>query len=37
MGVNLWDGKTLSAWIDKQYSIRVGVRQETTKIRGSGR
>jgi transposase len=27
MRVNLWDGKTLSAWIDKQYSIRVGVRQ----------
>jgi len=27
MRVNLWDGKTLSAWIDQQYSIRVGVRQ----------
>jgi len=27
MRVNLWDGKTLSAWIDKQYRIRVGVRQ----------
>src|ERR1700693_1760051 len=27
MRVNLWDGKTLSAWIDKQYRIRGGVRQ----------
>jgi transposase len=27
MRVNLWDGKTLSAWIDKQYKIRIGVRQ----------
>jgi transposase len=27
MRVNLWDGKTLSAWIDQHYSIHVGVRQ----------
>ena len=27
MGVNLWDGKTLSAWIDKSYGIKLGVRQ----------
>ena len=27
MRVNLWDGKTLSAWIDKQYRVPVGVRQ----------
>jgi transposase len=27
MRVNLWDGKTLSAWIDKTYAIQLGVRQ----------
>lgn len=27
MHVNLWDGKTLSAWIEKTYGIRLGVRQ----------
>jgi len=27
MRVNLWDGKTLSAWIEKQYSVHMGVRQ----------
>jgi transposase len=27
MRVNLWDGKTLSAWIQKKYDIRLGVRQ----------
>jgi|SRR5215469_13470035 len=27
MRVNLWDGKTLSAWIDKAYDIQIGVRQ----------
>jgi transposase len=27
MRVNLWDGKTLSAWIEKQYGIPLGVRQ----------
>jgi transposase len=27
MRVNLWDGKTLSAWIDKTYGIQLGVRQ----------
>lgn len=24
---NLWDGKTLAAWIDQQYGVRLGVRQ----------
>jgi transposase len=27
MRVNLWDGKTLSAWLKKEYSIDLGVRQ----------
>ena len=27
MRVNLWDGKTLSAWIAKTYGVRLGVRQ----------
>lgn len=27
MRVNLWDGKTLAAWIEKKYGIRLGVRQ----------
>jgi len=27
MRVNLWDGKTLSAWIDKAYGVHLGVRQ----------
>jgi len=27
MPVNLWDGKTLAAWIEKKYRIRLGVRQ----------
>jgi transposase len=27
MRVNLWDGKSLSAWIEKQYGIPLGVRQ----------
>jgi len=27
MGVNLWDGKTLSAWIEKTYNLQMGVRQ----------
>jgi transposase len=27
MQVNLWDGKTLSAWIEKTYGIPLGVRQ----------
>jgi len=27
MRVNLWDGKTLSAWIDKAYGMQMGVRQ----------
>jgi transposase len=27
MAVNLWDGKTLAAWIEDQYGISLGVRQ----------
>ena len=27
LGGNLWDGKTLAAWIDRQYGINLGVRQ----------
>jgi transposase len=27
MRVNLWDGKTLSAWIENAYGIQLGVRQ----------
>ena len=27
MRVNLWDGKTLSAWIETTYGIQLGVRQ----------
>lgn len=27
MRVNLWDGKTLSAWIHKTYGVQLGVRQ----------
>lgn len=27
MSGNLWDGKTLAAWIKRQYGIRLGVRQ----------
>lgn len=27
MRVNLWDGKTLSAWIEKAFGIGLGVRQ----------
>jgi transposase len=24
---NLWDGKTLSAWIERRFGVRLGVRQ----------
>jgi len=27
MRVNLWDGKTLAAWIEKEFEIDLGVRQ----------
>jgi hypothetical protein len=27
MRVNLWDGQALSAWIEKEYGIPLGVRQ----------
>lgn len=36
MGVNLWDGKTLSAWIDRQYGIALGVRQCQRLFRQQG-
>jgi transposase len=27
LGVNLWDGKTLAAWIEREYGIELGVWQ----------
>jgi transposase len=27
MSANLWDGRTLSAWIDKEYAVHLGPRQ----------
>lgn len=27
LGGNLWDGKTLAAWIEREYGIGLGVRQ----------
>ena len=27
MGGNLWDGKTLAAWIEREYAIHLGTRQ----------
>ncbi len=27
LGGNLWDGKTLAAWIEREYGIKLGVRQ----------
>ena len=27
LGGNLWDGKTLAAWIERAYGIQLGVRQ----------
>ncbi len=27
LDTNLWDGKSLSAWIDEEYGIQLGVRQ----------
>lgn len=27
LGSNLWDGKTLAAWIEREYRIDLGVRQ----------
>lgn len=27
LGQNLWDGKTLSAWIEREYGVSLGVRQ----------
>jgi transposase len=38
MQVNLWDGKTLSAWIQREFGIQLGTRQCQRLIRefGSG-
>jgi len=36
MGGNLWDGKTLAAWIKRQYGARLGVRQSQRMIRQLG-
>jgi transposase len=36
MEVNLWDGKTLSAWIARQYGIPLGVRQCQRLFRQQG-
>jgi len=27
MQVNLWDGKSLAAWLKRKYAIQLGVRQ----------
>ena len=27
LGGNLWDGKTLAAWLERRYGISLGVRQ----------
>ena len=27
LGGNVWDGKTLAAWIEREYGIALGVRQ----------
>lgn len=27
LGGNLWDGKTLAAWIDREYAVQLGTRQ----------
>jgi transposase len=27
LGVTLWDGKTLSAWIEREQGVALGVRQ----------
>lgn len=27
MTFNLWDGKTLSAWVKKEFKVKIGVRQ----------
>ena len=27
LGGNLWDGKTLAAWIEREYGLNLGVRQ----------
>jgi transposase len=36
MSGNLWDGKTLAAWIKRQYGTRLGVRQSQRLFRQLG-
>ena len=36
MAGNLWDGKTLAAWIEKKYGIPLGVRQSQRLFRRFG-
>src|SRR3984893_7811543 len=36
MRVNLWDGKTLSAWIHKTYGVQLGVRHSQPMARQLG-
>jgi len=36
MGGTLWDGKTLAAWIERQYGTRLGVRQSQRLFRRFG-
>jgi transposase len=36
MGGNSWDGKTLAAWIKRQYGARLGVRQSQRLFRQLG-
>ena len=33
---NLWDGKTLSTWIEQRYGIAIGVRQCQRKVPSTG-
>jgi len=36
LGSNLWDGKTLAAWIERKYGISLGVRQGQRLFRQLG-
>jgi transposase len=36
LGGNLWDGKTLASWIERQYGIDLGVRQCQRLLRQLG-
>jgi transposase len=33
---SLWDGKTLAAWIEQQYDVKLGVRQRQRIFRQLG-